>query len=87
MIILEIIIFVIMLLMIISSYWKLTELDKYNTELEDRMLQFEKRIEDLKRDKIKCHNWILNELNERLNETSKLDLRLQKLERKKKSDK
>lgn len=56
-------------------------------ELEERVLQLEKRIEDYKKKEIQKDNWILNEINERLNETTKLDLRLQKLERRKREKK
>ena len=56
-------------------------------EQDERILVLEKRIEDYRKKQIQKDNWLLNEINERLNETTKLDLRIQKLERKKKSDK
>lgn len=83
--IIVIIIFSILYLLILT-YITLSYRDnrKNIEDLENRDLQLEKRLEDLKKSKIECHNWILNELNERLNETSKLDIRVQKLERKRK---
>ena len=60
--------------------------NKDQQEQDERILQLEKRIEDYGKKQIQKDNWLLNEINERLNETKKLDLRLQKLEKKKKSD-
>lgn len=68
-------------------YMRSMTYNKDQQEQDERILQLEKRIEDLKSKQIQKDNWLLNEINERLNETKKLDLRLQKLERKKKSDK
>ena len=61
--------------------------NKDQQEQDERILVLEKRIEDYRKKQIQKDNWLLNEINERLNETTKLDLRIQKLERKKKSDK